>query len=296
VGPHGVTRKSPKAPAQRTRSPGPRASRRSPASVASPPPPFDRFTCYEHCVQNPARLVPFLYALHGGRPQILREDFCGTGGVCRAWARAEGLPRGHPHPLKAIGVDLDPEPLLRLRNLPNVRAVRADVLDCPARADIISATNFPIGYWHTPPQLLEYLRLTRGRLRRGGIFVCDTYGGATAFTTGTLQRDIRTEDGARIHYTWQQREADPITAMVTDVLHFRATRDGEVIYQEAEAFIYRWRLWSIPELRDAFAEAGFRQADVYAELGDAVDSDRVLYVHPAEDLPESFVVLLAART
>lgn len=272
--------------------------RKSSASSSFSAPAFDKHSLYELCVQDPPRMAAFLYAAHGGNPRIMREDFCGSGGVCRAWAAMK--PHSGPRrPMRAIGVDLDPEPLARLKGFRNVKPVRADVLDCSLSADIISATNFPIGYWHTRRQLLRYLKATRSRLNAGGIFVCDTYGGATAFTRGTLTRDITTPDGDRIRYTWEQREANPITGMVVDAIHFRAVRDGEVIYQEHDAFIYHWRLWSIPELRECLADAGFKATEVYSELTDAVDHTGRHYIRPVTDpmeLDDTFIVCIVART
>jgi hypothetical protein len=262
-------------------------------------PRLDRYTCYELCVQQPHATAPFLLAVHGGNAITLREDFCGTGGVCRAWAAMK--PAGK-RAFRAIGVDSDPEPLQRLRGTPRVKAVPADVMACDVKADIISATNFPIGYWHTRKQLLAYLRATRRRLNPRGVFVADTYGGATAFTPGTLTRDIWPQDpvlkGVRIRYTWQQREADPLTGLVEDALHFRADRDGEVVYQQNDAFVYHWRLWSITELRDAMHEAGFKRTEVYTKLADALDHEGRHYVRPVEspdELDESYVVLMAGR-
>lgn len=237
-------------------------------------------------------MARFLEAVHGRDPRTLREDFCGTGGVCRAWA---AISPAH----SAVGVDLDPVPLRRLGGVPRVRAVRADVLACAARADVISATNFPVGYWHTRPDLLRYLRAARARLRPRGVFVCDTYGGSSAFVRGSVTRDHYTSDGLRVRYTWQQRRADPITGLVEDALHFRADRSGEVVYEQADAFVYHWRLWSVPELRDAMAEAGFGRTEVYADLADAVDDRGRAYVRAVEDgedLDESFIVSIVGRT
>lgn len=276
----------------------PRRPRKSPASPSpglsvSP----DKYTLYELCVQDPQRMAHFLYAVHGAEPRTMREDFCGSGGVCRAWAAMtpHDGPRGA---MRAIGVDQDPEPLTRLKSFRNVKPICANVLDCDLPADIISATNFPIGYWHTRRNLVKYLKLTRKRLNKNGIFVCDTYGGATAFTRGTLTRDIAGPDGTRIRYTWEQREANPITAMVEDAIHFRATRDGEIVYQEHDAFVYHWRLWSIPELREAMLESGFRTIDIYSELSDAIDHTGRHYARPVEDpdeLDETYIVCLVAR-
>jgi hypothetical protein len=113
-----------------------------------------------------------------------------------------------------------------------------------------------------------------------------------------MVRDVRTPAGVRIRYTWEQREADPMSGLVEDAIHFRADRDGEIVYQEADAFVYRWRLWSIPELRDAMDEAGFARSEVYAELGDAVDDSGRAYARPVSDpseLDETYVVCIAAR-
>jgi SAM-dependent methyltransferase len=253
--------------------------------------PLDRYDLYELCVQDAARMAQFLEAVHGGRPATLREDFCGSGGVCRAWAA-----RSPRH--RAVAVDHDPEPLGRLAGAARVRAVTADVCACRVKADVISATNFPIGYWHTRADLVAYLRHARGCLRTGGVFVCDTYGGATAFVRGSVARDHFLSDGRRVRYTWEQREADPISGMVLDVAHFRVDREGEVLQDVSEAFVYRWRLWSVPELRDAMAEAGFGRVEVYAELADAVDSDGRVYVRPVRDpreLDDTFIVCVAAR-
>jgi hypothetical protein len=250
----------------------------------------DKYTCYELCVQDAARMVPFLAAVHGGRARVLREDFCGTAGVARAWAAGDPQRR-------AVAVDMAAGPLRRAR-APRVKTVRANVLACGLKADIITATNFPLGYWHTRRELVRYLKVCRGRLNRAGVFVCDTYGGATAFTIGTMVRDVRAPGGLRVHYMWEQREADPTTGMVLDAIHFRADRDGELVYQEADAFVYRWRLWSVPELREALAEAGFRSSEVYAELSDAVDQHGRAYARPVADpgeLGESFVVCVVGR-
>jgi hypothetical protein len=135
-------------------------------------------------------------------------------------------------------------------------------------------------------------------LNRRGAFVCDTYGGATAFTIGTMTRDVRGPGGLLIHYLWEQREADPTTAMVLDAIHFRASHNGELVYQQADAFVYRWRLWSIAELREAMLEAGFKASEVYAELADAVDHTGRTHVKPVSDpreLGESFVVCVVGR-
>src|SRR6185369_13937365 len=65
---------------------------------------MDRFECYELCVQSPRHVAPFLRAVHGGEPVVLREDFCGTGALSRRWIE-EGTRAGEMR--RAVGVDLD---------------------------------------------------------------------------------------------------------------------------------------------------------------------------------------------
>jgi hypothetical protein len=256
-------------------------------------------------------MARFLQTLHAGRASAsrritLREDFAGTAGVCRAWL---ALDEHH----RAVAVDADAEPLRRARKITRLRAVTADVRRCHARADIISATNFPIGYWHTRSELVRYCRATRRRLNPRGVFVCDTYGGPSAFTPGVrVRRLVPVPSGSlgdlgprlarstkvSIRQTWEQRAADPITGLVSDVLHFEILRGRRVVRRYADAFVYRWRLWSVPELTDALLEAGFRRIDVYDRLADAIDHTGRTHVRPmsADEAPTGdYVVWLAAR-
>ncbi len=64
----------------------------------------------------------------------------------------------------------------------------------------------------------------------------------------------------RLHgftYVWDQAEFDPITHEILCKIHFEF-RDGSRI---RNAFVYDWRLWTLPELRELMSEAGF--ADVH---------------------------------
>lgn len=250
---------------------------------------MNRFDLYELCVTEPNRLARFIVAAHGQQPRILREDFSGTGALARAWPTIV-------HGGRAVAVDADPRPLARA-NAPGVRTVHADVLKARAKADVIAATNFPLGYWHTRRELVAYLRLSLARLRPHGVFVADTYGGSDTWRTGRVTQRLRGPRGERVAYTWEQRRADPFTARVLDVLSFRVTAAGRT-RTFSDAFVYDWRLWSVPELRDAMIEAGFRVVDVYDRLGDAVDQDGVLHVRPVtpdEPIDDPFVAYLVAR-
>ncbi len=146
--------------------------------------------------------------------------------------------------------------------------------------------------------MVAYLTHARTRLNPGGLFLCDTYGGESAFIPMLIHRDHTAPDGRRIRYTWEQRDANPLTGMVTDVLHFEIDRAGMIEAEFPDAFIYRWRLWSVPELRDAMADAGFTQTEVYDKAPDAEDEEGNALMLPITgngDVEDSFIVFVAGR-
>jgi SAM-dependent methyltransferase len=256
---------------------------------------MDRHELYELMVQSPGHAVALLRAIHGGEPRVLGEDFSGTAAVSREWVRTV---RGG----SAIAVDYDKGVLARAGRSRAIRKIVGDVRTATKvsrdRADVIFVGNFSIGELHERGDLVAYLRHAKARLKRGGAFVCDTYGGESAFRLGSVRRERVLEDGRRVLYTWEQREADPLTGRVINALHFRVLRGREVEVDLPDAFVYDWRLWSVPELRDAMSEAGFVETAVYGQLPDAVDSDGNAHVLPIDDpdeLGESFIVCVAGR-
>lgn len=253
---------------------------------------MDRYDLYELAVTDAPRLARFIDAVHGRAPCILREDFSGSAALARHWA---GLSPKHD----AIAVDQDRQPLARAAGTPRLTTRRADVLRARDRADIIACTNFPLGYLHTRADLITYLKHARACLRPRGILIADTYGGDDAFTPGKTTTRLRGPAGERIEYTFEQREADPVTGRVVDALHFRIRERGRARARILkDAFVYDWRLWSIPELTDAYLDSGYRKIEVYDRLGDAIDQDGRLYVRPVgpgDDLGPSWVVYVVGR-
>jgi SAM-dependent methyltransferase len=255
----------------------------------------DRHALYELCAQNPARDARMLRALHAGEPRVLGEDFSGTGAISRAWA---GLFPG----ARAVAVDHDPEVLARARGAPGVKAVCADVMRVRERVDVIGVLNFSICELHDRARLVAYLAHARARLRRAGVFVADIYDGSDAFATGVVSQRVRLpgRGPARfVRYQWEQRHADPTTGRVVNAMHFTlpptASRPRERLQ---DAFVYDWRLWSVPELRDAMAEAGYAATEVFARTADATDADGNLYASPVQDareLGDSFAAYVVGR-
>jgi len=268
---------------------------------------LDRHDLYEVCVQSPADTVPLLHAIHGGAPLILGEDFAGTAALSRAWVRAAAEAR-------AVAVDHDASALAEARRrasaagVPAERLVllRGDVVaatapptDAAHRADVIYTGNFSIGELRTRGDLVRYLGHVHARLRPGGIFAADVYGGESTFMIGSAERHEPGPDGGTLVYTWEQREADPLTGRVVNAVHFEVLdADEESQGMMNDAFVYHWRVWSVPELRDAMHDAGFAGTEVHARMPDAMDEDEVAYVRAIEDpdeLEDSFDVLVVGR-
>ena len=255
----------------------------------------DKHELYEQAAQSPRRQAQFLRALHArghsDAPLILGEDFAGTGALSRQWVTlAPGA--------TAVCVDHNPEVLARGKGVAGVTTHCADVSEIDDPADVICALNFSICEIHDRARLVAYLSHVRPRLRESGVFVADLYGGADAFVEGESDVELREgeneQDGPGVRYVWEQRLANPMTGRVVNAMHF-VLESGETM---PDAFVYDWRLWSVPELRDAMIEAGFASTEVYDRLGDAVDEDGHVYAEPLggdDTLDDNFVVYVAAR-
>jgi SAM-dependent methyltransferase len=262
---------------------------------------------YELCVQRAGVMAGFLGGFAGGDASHLREDFSGRGGVARAWCAA-----GQRH--TAVCVDIDEQALEEGRRLAasegvgeRLRWVRADLRGghiAGVGADVVFAGNFSIGYFHSRASLLAYVRGVAESLVPGGAFVCDTYGGAGAYALGGAARTRITAGGDVVRYVWAHEEADPRTGMVTNSISFRVLRGGDVVADFPRAFVYHWRLWSLPELREVFEECGFDEPRIYADVegagrdGGVEGAGSVGGVAPiahSEELGEDWTVLLAAR-
>ena len=81
-----------------------------------------------------------------------------------------------------------------------MRLVCADVMEAPLspRLDVIADLNFSICEVRERPALGAYLRRCRDRLRQGGVFVCDIYGGSDAFLTGRVRETKAGPRGERL--------------------------------------------------------------------------------------------------
>lgn len=237
----------------------------------------DRHRLYEsavQCVEAEIDFVDETYRELRGRDAILlREDFCGTGNTSCEWVKRRSTNR-------AVGLDID-EPTLQWGRDHNVGAlpedrrgavnlINRDVLTPgdATGADCILAMNFSYWLFQKREEMIGYFKTVLDSLADDGIFFLDHYGGSESMSETTDVRKVKDELGRKFSYEWVQDTYNPITGEMHCRIHFSFT-DGTRI---DDAFTYTWRLWTLPEIREMLAEAGFKNVTVHWE-GDELDDD-----------------------
>ena len=227
----------------------------------------DPHDLYELSVQDPGRDCDFVEQawkeVRGRAPRALREDFCGSAITAIEWVK-----RSPRH--TAIGVDLDPavlgvasrritkrlkpEQRGRLRLLEeSVLRVETDPVDC------VLAMNFSYWLFKDRRTMKRYFRRVRDALVDDGLMILDAYGGSDTFLEMKEPREI---DG--FTYVWDRQHYNPVSGDLIQHIHFRFP-DGSKL---ESAFVYEWRLWTLPELIELLREAGFDDVTCYWEGSD----------------------------
>lgn len=255
----------------------------------------DRFALYQEAVNAPVDNIEFIERVYnemrGVKPKVLKEDFCGTALLATEWAK-----RGPQR--RSIGVDLDAEALAwaRRHNLgpagstisSRIELVHADVLAPQEhRVDVVCALNFSYFLLPSRQQLLAYFRNVRRSLRPRGLFVLDCIGGTEAVADYHERREY---DG--FSYLWDHSEFNPLDHTARCSISF-AFPDGSRI---EPAFAYRWRVWTVPELRDLLEEAGFAAPRVFWEYTDEEDGSTEYREIAHEQNQEIWLTYLVAST
>lgn len=225
---------------------------------------FDKYALYKKAVQSPDTDVEFLRKvyreLRKKEPRTLREDFCGTFALSCEWVKLS-------RKFEAVGVDLDPEPIeygranylskLREDQQKRVRLIEGDVLKTGlAPADIAIAMNFSYFVFKTRELMRAYFANVYKSLRPNGLFVVDLFGGSLCHD----ENEEKTSHGS-FTYFWDQEGFDPVTNRAQFHIHFKLKGEKK----QERVFSYDWRMWTIPELREIMAEAGFKRTHVYWE-------------------------------
>lgn len=253
-----------------------------------------KLALYQRAAQHPQAESSFLYRAYRhynkNEPALLREDFAGTCAVASAWVTM------HPDH-QAMAVESH-RPTARWARrtatqslgdiAEDLHIVEADVLSVDGpKVDITCALNFSTFIYHDRDLLKRYFQNARRGLKRNGLLVIDAYGGPGAMRTGTQTRRVPpdsdppevprevppetspdTAGGASplpgFTYHWEQRSFDPITHRTECRIHFVLDDSRRL----DSAFIYRWRLWTLPELAELMLEAGFKRSDVWCDRFD----------------------------
>ncbi len=261
----------------------------------------DKFACYQKSVQTPDHEVEFFQQAYRdayrAKPLSLREDFCGTFAVCCEWVKS--------HPRRtALGVDLCEETLQwgREHNLAKLnegqrkrlRLLKQDVRkrNRPT-VDVLAAQNFSFWIFKTRAEVAEYFKFARANLNPKGIMVLDMMGGGECYEEDLVDKRTIVKGKKGFKYHWKQVSFNPVTAEARFAISFKFA-DGSKL---RNAFEYDWRFWTLPEVREMLAEAGFREIHVYWE-SECEDEDDEEYGtwHRVDDAPSdpSWICYLVA--
>jgi hypothetical protein len=233
---------------------------------------FDKYEYYESSVQSPdeqAVLFEGMFKeLRGRDPVSLKEDFCGTFLISCEWVKL--------HPSRtALGVDLDPETIAygkshgyKKLTASEKKRITHSVQDvCKPtvqKVDVIAACNFSFFIFKEREQMKKYFSAALKSLHKEGILVLEMAGGPGFIATVKEQRTYTVKGIGKYTYYWHQKSFDPVNNHGIYAIHFRTPKKE----LKKDVFVYDWRVWSIPELREILIECGYSDVAVYWEQAD----------------------------
>jgi SAM-dependent methyltransferase len=269
----------------------------------------DKLELYRWAVQDPETHAVILRTMYeclrpGLHPLVLREDFAGTSAESVAWVILE-------HGRRAIAIDRDGPTLewaqRRAFRLLGALASKIEFVNGDARrvgppgvppADIISVLNYSILYQREPEELLSYLRHAISGLAPDGILVFNLFGGEAAVQPRTSRHRVTpnprlsTESPIPVfEYLWEIRSYDRASQRLDCRIHFEVPDQGEPERKRElrDAFRYDWRLWSVRELVEACADAGFSDVQVWRHTYDPSKGGAGIFLGSVE--PDSLAAL-----
>lgn len=237
----------------------------------------DKYRCYQKSVQSPDHEVKFFEQAFRDAfqrtPYSLREDFCGTFAVCCKWVKSDSE-------RTALGVDLCSETLEwgranNLIKLSELQKKRVRLLEQDVRkknrpqVDVLAAQNFSFWIFKTRSEVIDYFKMARANIKADGIMVMDMMGGGDCQIEGHVDKRVVKKGKRGFRYFWKQDSYNPINHDASFSISFKF-KDGSRINR---AFEYHWRFWSIAEVREMLAEAGFKESHIYWETEDEKGED-----------------------
>ncbi len=259
---------------------------------------IQKYPLYENAVQTPdlhaESFDEIFEEIHGKKATVLREDFCGTYRICMEWVKLNTNKT-------AYGLDLDPEPLsygkrVHLKELSpeqkkRVKAYRKNVLTVTTpKADVCIACNFSFFIFKKHDELVTYFKRVYQSLKPDSVFFLEMAGGAGMYEKTKERRRYQRNKKHWYTYIWDQKSFDPITHNGSYAIHFKMPNGN--LWEDA--FTYDWRMWTIPEIRDALLLAGFDDTYIYWDESDNEDPDIGIYSRREQgDNDHAWIVLAA---
>ncbi|MCG8414430.1 MAG: hypothetical protein MI746_09460, partial [Pseudomonadales bacterium] len=175
----------------------------------------------------------------------------------------------------AWGVDLCDETLqwgkdnnlskLKAKEAKRITLLKQDVREFNTpQADVLAAQNFSFWIFKTRQEVIDYFKIAYNNLASEGVMVMDMMGGRDCYDTDVTDKRTIVKGKKGFKYHWEQAYFNPVTSDCTFYIHFKFG-DGSKM---KKAFEYNWRFWTIPEIRDMLAEAGFKESLVYWDEAD----------------------------
>ena len=253
----------------------------------------DRHELYERAVQCSEAEIDFVdqtfKTLTGREALLVREDFCGTTNSSCEWVRRRDTNR-------AICVDLDGEVLewgrqnqigtLSEDQQSRMHVIQEDVLTVETEpVDAVLAMNFSYWLFKERQTLIRYFKRVYDSLKDGGVFFLDACGGFEAFR----EMEESTDHGD-FTYVWDQSHYNPITGHYICKIHFKF-EDGSKM---KNAFVYDWRLWTLPEITEMLSEAGFKPTVYWEGTDEDGDGDGVFTATTEGEADAGWIVYISA--
>lgn len=276
-------------------------------------PTIDPLACYLRAVQHPASEIGFLYKAYmthrDQTPAKLKEDFAGTAAIATTWV-------AYHDANTAVAVELDRPTVQWARHravfaLPEEALTRLSIIQADVklveepRVDIVAAMNFSLFGYHDRDSLRAYFKTALSSLLPNGVLVFDVFGGPGAMRPGTQSRpvppamhfgddqDASDDLPEGLTYHWEQRSYDALTGKIDCRIHFGI--DDRIV--APDAFVYDWRLWTLPELIELLGEAGFTGVAIWCDEVDEETGEADGTYEPVDDIParEDWVAYVVAE-
>ena len=151
---------------------------------------------------------------------------------------------------------------------------------------MVIALNFSYFIFKARADLKKYFVNCRRNLRPGGVLALDCFGGADSMKPNKESTVYR-----RFVYHWEQYGHDPISGEARCSIHFKPKGRKKI----KDVFTYDWRLWTLPELRDLLAEAGFRKTHIYWEGGSKLKGNGIFTRSDKVEIEPVWIAYIAAE-